>query len=232
MFADPKHQAQEILRMSIRQKVIATLWVTICLLLSAIIYFLSQGEPVLEVIVEMVWVGLAIIFISLIAMPEIFLVLRIARAQRDGLWWRSWCIALAVTFALLVPAHVLMSYQLNPIKREFYRVAATEGRTMHATGETVDGQNVVNLDYSGRIDEVTDRRNQYLIQHQYLPYIYVNGKWEVTTTGATTGTMVYIYTYLPKTTFDKLLIWATDENSKNYHRWIDGSSNTEADNQR
>ncbi len=103
---------------------------------------------------------------------------------------------LAVTAVALVLPHFYMSWSLREYKRDFKERA--RGSSVEDFSNTEPGESG-DLDYGGKLDELVEKRVLTLATHQFIPY--GTATWR--TNGMTTFVAgAYIYTFLPKSTYE------------------------------
>ncbi len=98
----------------------------------------------------------------------------------------------AVFIFILVP-QLGMTHKLVPLARNFHQACQADHREYQS-----DDPEVVVADFGGSLDNITFERDDVLRADQYLGL----GGWHYKNSSATVG-MLYLYTYLPKTTFDR-----------------------------
>lgn len=160
-------------------------------------------EAILVFLVWAVGVG-ALLFFGLSPITLLLWVAIRRFRNRHVVVWTVWGVGFAAIVLLIAIPHYQMSRELLPIKVEFRKAAG--GIKTFDIGRDDVGRHVVMVDFGGSLDEVIRQRDRYLAEHQYLPGITINGGWWVSN-GSPNVTMVYVYTYLPKAAYNKLIIW-------------------------
>lgn len=110
--------------------------------------------------------------------------------------------------ALLVVAHIWMSAQLAPLRREFHRTAQGGGGDIRSTGGHSDGYPVNELDYGGALWDIVGKRDVVLVKHGFLPGgLNPLIAWKTSTSDVFGPGMVgaYLWVPIPRTWYHELL---------------------------
>ncbi len=126
--------------------------------------------------------------------------------------WCAWRIAFTAIFVVMIFSHYATSWKLRPLKIAFRAVAGTISRA--EAGIQI-------MDFHGSVDAVIDERDRFLARRQCLPGLIFNGRWWVTDKHSPDMAMVYIYTWLPRPVYDKLMTNIFfDGDSQAYQKWL------------
>lgn len=119
---------------------------------------------------------------------------------------------IVVLLLVLIP-HLVMTVRLRSLKLDFKETA----RSPH--GEVFLGEpgQPGEFDYGGKLDDIVARRILTLIDHQYVPYFTCF--WRYNGLVAMTGS-AYLYTYLPKGVYDRVLASIAGVSLEEYNRQL------------
>lgn len=178
------------------------------------------GEGVIDLLIGLLGGVFFSALVAFVVWAFVALALRLLKRHTNEVLVKSWWITFASVGMLVMIPHYQMSRKLLPLKIEF-RKAAASGGTAEFTGDYADGRPINTLNFGGSLDRVIEERDRYLARHQYLPGLWLNGRWWATDGWSPDFMMGYIYTYLPKSVYDQIAIRVFWEgNAKAYYAWL------------
>lgn len=142
--------------------------------------------------IQLIIVALAAVIISLLPALTIYIVFVLLKRPRLG--EKAITALVCVVFLAILVPQGRMLLKLSPLAKKFNKACNTD----HREYQSENGEHVL-ADFGGSLDDITFERDEVLRANQYLGF----GGWHYMNDSPNT-VMLYIYTYLPESTYDRL----------------------------